>query len=109
MRTSGIVRTARRVFLFELALVHRLAHRQRADVEVERAPGNARSSPTRKPVAPMRLTIVRYGSSTCLSSFASTSPAIIAGFFFNSEDERVGVISSARADERARNAHERTS
>ena len=38
------------------------------------------SSPILNPVAAMRLTIVRYASSTCFSNFAKLSPEMNAGF-----------------------------
>jgi hypothetical protein len=44
---------------------------------------SASSSPILSPVAAMRLTIVRCGSLSCLSSLARLSPAIIAGFSFS--------------------------
>ena len=77
-RPHGLLRLRR----LELSLEHRLAHRQRADLQIERRHRSASNSPILNPVAAMRLTIVRYGSSTCLSSFAKPSPAIIAGFSF---------------------------
>ncbi len=60
----------------DLPLEDRLAHRQRADVQIRRARQRSpNNSPILNPVAAMRLTIVRCGSSTCFSNF----PKLVAG------------------------------
>jgi hypothetical protein len=77
-RPHGLLRLGQ----LELSLEDGLAHRESADAEIEGAPPQASSSPILSPVAAMRLTIVRYGSSRMLQQFCEAVAGDDRGFLF---------------------------